>query len=62
MNLIDFHVTEVLSEPLKVEQDWGSYWKLHLKYWDDAGEITEWKIFLTEEEALRVKPGYVGQH
>lgn len=62
MNLIDFHVTEVLSEPVKVERDWGTYWKVLVKYWDDGGETEDWLTQPTEEGIRNIKPGYVGQH
>lgn len=62
MNLIDFHVTEVLSEPILVERDWGSYWKVLVKYNDDGGETEDWLIQPTEELICRIKPGYIGQH
>ncbi len=62
MNLIDYYVTEVLSEPVKVERDWGSYWKVKVKYQDYGEEVTDWIIAPTEEDARKIVVGYVGQH
>lgn len=62
MNLIDFNVTELLSEPIQVDRDWGSYWKVRARYWDDAGENEKWLTALTEEGIMKIQPGYVGQH
>lgn len=62
MNLIDFHVTEILSEPVKVERDWGTYWKVLVKYWDDGGKSEKYLTVYSEESARAIKPGYVGQH
>jgi len=62
MNLIDFHVTNVLSEPILVERDWGSYWKVLVRYQDDAGETEDWLCQPTGELIREIKPGYIGQH
>jgi len=62
MNLIDFHVIEVLSEPILVECDWGVYWKVLAKYWDDSGTYIDWLSLCSEEAIREIKPGYIGQH
>lgn len=69
MNLIDYHVTKVLSEPIRrqVFLEDGSldleYWKVKVEYSDDGGNGQEkWESFGSEEAALAVCVGYVGQH
>lgn len=61
MNLIDFYVTEVLSEPVLVEQDWGSYWKVLVKFRDDGGTSVKY-LTGTEKFVKSIQAGYVGQH
>ena len=62
MNLIDFHVIEVLSDPIRVDREWGSYWKVYVKYCDDGGETEDWLTQLTQEGIMKIQPGYIGQH
>ena len=62
MNMIDYYVTEVLSEPVKVERDWGNYWKVKVKYYDYGAEVTGWFSTNTKEDAQKIVVGYVGQH
>lgn len=64
MNLIDYHVTKVISTPIKRTLDNGkNYWKVLVEYWDDGGpNQTMNLIFFNEKEANDVKVGYVGQH
>jgi len=61
MNLVDFHVTKILSEPIKVEREWGTYWKIEVEYWDDGGSgQTTW--LTCSETAEEIYVGYIGQH
>lgn len=62
MNLIDFHVTEVLSEPIRVDVDWGTYWKVQVSYWDDGGNDQVKWVTGTENFVKNIRIGYVGQH
>ena len=62
MNLIDYYVTEILSEPVKVERDWGSYWKVKVKYQDYGEEATGWLTAPTEEDARKIVVEAVHQH
>lgn len=64
MNLIDFHVTEVLSEPVKKTTSCGmEYWLTPVVYWDDGGDNQKKEVMsFSQEHAESIKPGYVGQH
>lgn len=63
MNLIDFHVTKVLGQPVRRDAEWGTYYKLEVEYWDDGGSG---KIMTLTSQSLdflkSIRPGYVGQH
>lgn len=69
MNLIDYQVTKVLSEPKHVQWFYEDgrldveYWKVEIEYSDDGGDgQTKWESFGSEETALAVCVGYIGQH
>lgn len=63
MNLIDFHVTKILSEPEQVHADWGTYWKVLVEYWDDGGDDQQKVLTGSTEGFIKsIQPGYVGQH
>lgn len=64
MNLIDFHVTKVLSNPEKKTSESGKeYWLTEVEYWDDGGSGQKMKVMtFSEDQAKMVVAGYVGQH
>lgn len=64
MNLIDFHVTEVLGPPVKKTTDNGrDYWLTPVVYWDDGGdELRKQVMSFSEDHANSITVGYVGQH
>lgn len=63
MNLIDFTVTKVLSEPVQHIYPDVSYWSILVEYYDDGMKHRQKTISMsTLEEILKVEPGYVGQH
>lgn len=63
MNLIDFHVTEVLGPPVKHTTKHGPYWLPPVVYSDDGGGNQRKEVMsFSEEEANSIKPGYIGQH
>ena len=67
MNLIDGHVTKVLSEPIlqtyeKEDKKLIYWWEVEVEYWDDGGTDIKKLSFSTEEKAREVKEGYVFQH
>lgn len=69
MNLIDYQVTKVLSEPIhrQLFLEDGTldfeYWKVEIEYSDDGGDgQTKWESFGSEKAAKAVRVGYVGQH
>ena len=64
MNLIDFHVTEVLGPPVKrTTIDGREYWVTPVVYWDDGGSGQRKEVMsFSEDHAKTIKPGYVGQH
>lgn len=69
MNLIDYQVTKVLSEPKHVQYFFDDgvldfeYWKVLIEYSDDGGDgQTKWKSFSTRQSAEAVHVGMIGQH
>lgn len=64
MNLIDFHVTQVLAKPTKHTTEEGKdYWLTPVVYWDDGEDDLHTEVMsFTEEHANSIKPGFVGQH
>lgn len=63
MNLIDFHVTKVLGQPVKRDAEWGTYYKLEVEFSDDGGDGQIKTLTSQSLDFLKsVKPGYVGQH
>ena len=63
MNLCDYYVKEVLSEPIKKVYEGEGYhvelWEVEVSYiYDNGKEVEKTLAFDTEEEALKVKEGY----
>lgn len=63
MNHIDYQVTEVLTKPTRVECKGVVWWEVLCFTVDDNPKPKlETLSFPTEEQALQVRVGYIGQH
>lgn len=63
MNLIDYQVTEVLTNPTRVECEGIVWWEVLCMTVDDYPfPRLETLSFATEDQALQVRVGYIGQH
>ena len=62
MNLIDFTVTKICTEPVKNVWPDITYWTMLVEYKDEGGDGYKQLSAKTEEELMGVKVGYVGQH
>lgn len=61
MNLVDYYVIEVLSNPVYHihGKENFSWWEVKVSYYYDNGELKEKALtFNSEEEARQVKKGY----
>jgi hypothetical protein len=58
MNLIDYEVLEVLSEPIQTTYGWI----VKCIIVDEGGKEETNIFFTTREKALEIKKGYIGQH
>lgn len=67
MNLIDCHVTKILSKLKYIAtEDWGEfagtvYDIFEVEYWDDGG-ISSTQLWFREDENKEIDVGYVFQH
>lgn len=62
MNLIDFTVTKICTEPVKNVWPDITYWTMIVEYEDDGGACYKQLSAKTEEELKSINVGYVGKH
>lgn len=61
MNLLDHHVTEVLTDSEEVKCDWGSYWKKQVMV-NCYGHVSETTVTSPTKEGIDAYiPGFVYQ-